>query len=203
MSAVSKHDDTWKKKHSETLKKKWEDPEYRRLHSGIYAPTYGKKGISLTGSDNGNAKSVVCLNTRKEYGCIKDAAIDTGASQTGIGECCHGRSKTAGIGLDGSKLLWVFKSDFETMTNKEIEDRLAKSNKRHGRLIVNVTNNELFTNATLAAEKYNVKNPCSINTSCRERKYKVKKCIWVYYEDYLKENNLTDEEARKSLFFVA
>lgn len=203
MSEISQHDDEWKANHSRIIKEKWKDPEYRKKCGVMKSPiAKGDKRPDLLGENNGNAKSVVCLNTRIEYGCMKDAAENTGANASTIGECCHGKAKTSGIDNNGMKLLWVFKEDFEKMSQDDIDKKIKDANKRHGRLVVNLTNKELFVNSSVAAEKYGVNNPCSINTVCREGKGKIKNCNWQYYEDYLKENNLTDEEVRKSLIFI-
>lgn len=72
--------------------------------------------------------------------------------------------------------------------------------------VVNVTNNELFSSLAEAAKSYEV-NYSNIAKAAKEYfKGKNRKCknyYWLLYKDYLQLNNLTDEEARRSLFFVA
>ena len=46
------------------------------------------------GSNNGNAKKVLCVETGQMFGCIKDAKQWLGKGD--IGACCKGRCKTAG-----------------------------------------------------------------------------------------------------------
>lgn len=67
---------------------------------------------------------------------------------------------------------------------------------------------ELFSSATSASKDKGC-NHSKLCMCCRgERKScgtnnNGDKLHWMYYTDYLQQNNLTDEEARKSLFFVA
>lgn len=69
------------------------------------------------------------------------------------------------------------------------------------RFVLNLTDSKLYSSQTKAAPYYNIKHSHNIGDACRHET-KIGKCYWMFYTDYLKENSLTDDEARKSLFFV-
>lgn len=71
--------------------------------------------------------------------------------------------------------------------------------------IVNVSKNELFSSIANAANTYNIDSSYLRKVavaSITNAKRSAAKCKWLLYDDYLKLNNLTDEEARRSLFFI-
>lgn len=74
-------DDEFREKMSSIIKKMWENPEYID---------------KISGSNNYNARSVVCVETGKVYGCIKDAFKDTGINNFNISAVCSGRRNVAG-----------------------------------------------------------------------------------------------------------
>lgn len=75
------------------------------------------------------------------------------------------------------------------------------------KIVVCLTTNNVYYSAK-EASKHTNGNYSKICMCCRgERKSSGKlddgtPLRWQYYNDYLKENNLTDEEARRSLFFI-
>ena len=72
--------------------------------------------------------------------------------------------------------------------------------------IVNISNNELFSSIKNAADFYDIDSSYLRKVavaSITNKKRSAAKCKWLLYDDYLKLNNLTDGEARKSLFFIA
>lgn len=199
------HSEEWKKEHGRKMKALWQDPEYRRLHTKENSPMYGRnrKEYGMSGETNPNAKKVICLNTGKAYGCIKDAAIDTGASQTDIGECCHFRRKSSGM-LNKEKLCWRFDEDYKKLSESDIRKIIFDANlpSKKPQKIINLTQKTLFSSAKNAAQYYEIKNPCTINTAARTGS-KIKKCTWKYYNDFLKENKLTEDEALGMFTFIA
>jgi hypothetical protein len=73
--------------------------------------------------------------------------------------------------------------------------------------VICLNTNEVFVSAT-AASKYKNANHSKLCMCCRNERKSCGKdedgnpLHWKFYYDFLKENNLTDEEARKSLFFI-
>ena len=63
---------------------------------------------------------VVCLETKKAYKNILSATADTGADRNVIVDCCNKIAKTAG------GLHWVYLSEYNNMTDKEIQDILKE-----------------------------------------------------------------------------
>lgn len=72
---------------------------------GADNPMYGKhlseehkKMISERnrGENNWRARSVICLETQKVYGSLREAFRDTGIKHSSISSACMGKSKTAG-----------------------------------------------------------------------------------------------------------
>lgn len=159
---------------------------------------------NATGGSNGNAKPVICLNTKEFFECIKDAAKKYGISYHSIGDCCNKRTKSSGKDHNGNKLVWVFKSEYVNMTEKDIDDMFYRANHTlvTNDMVVNIETKELFQTKNLARKKYNIHNSNKIRIVCENKKGTCAGFHWRFYKDYLEENNLTDEEARKSLFFI-
>ena len=64
------------------------------------------------GSNNPNARKVICITTQKIYDCIKDATIEYNLDRHYITRCCTGKQRTAGKLLDGTKLEWMYYDDY-------------------------------------------------------------------------------------------
>lgn len=85
----------------------------------------------------------------------------------------------------------------------------GKHGKEHGgsKKVVCLNTNEVFMSAMEASKskKANYSKLCMV---CRGERKTCGKDLngqplhWKYYEDYIEENNLTDDEARESLFFI-
>lgn len=187
---------------SERFKKYWEDPEFRAAHSGENASNYGKRHKLGFRGESPFAKKVVCLNTGKHYECIMDASEEINRCGSGISDNCSGKTNSAGIDKNGQRLVWAYKDDYDLMTQEEINAKIKIANKRVGRKVINLDTKEYFANAVAASEKYNIKSSSSIYGACKGRYKQCGGYHWQYYDDYLKENNLTDEEAHMSLFFI-
>ena len=63
-----------------------------------------------TGSENSNAKTVVCVTTGECFKTINDGAEKYGISPTGISACLHGKRAHAGKTKDNIPLEWKFKA---------------------------------------------------------------------------------------------
>lgn len=114
-----KHDEEWKKQHSDWLKERWAtDEEYRQFwhdkmagennyffgkhYCGEANPMYGKHlseetKRKISEAKKGRAshvKKVMCVETNIIYDSIKDAADAVNGTQSGISGVVHGRKQT-------------------------------------------------------------------------------------------------------------
>lgn len=96
--------------------------------SGENNPWYGKhlpeeirRKISETrklkqigiGEMNGNAKKIICVNTKEVFNCIKDASIKYKINQSNISHVFCGRCKSAGRHpITNEKLQWQYYSEY-------------------------------------------------------------------------------------------
>jgi hypothetical protein len=82
---------------------------------------YGKK---FYGSNNGNAKAVICTTTGERFETINDAVEWVGMKiQSGISMCCHGKQKHAGKHpVTGEKLSWIFYENFSNTKENDINE---------------------------------------------------------------------------------
>lgn len=196
------------------LKNKWLDEEYREKHSGINSPCYGRTGelhpmYGKYGVENPNSKKVICLNTLEIFESATDASKIKNVNHSKLCMCCRGERTSCGKNENGEFLTWMFYEDYLSIDNTEINLRILKANdekfkhQNSYKFIVNIENNQLYSSAVNAAKANNLKSNARIGQSCKDRNQTAYKQHWMYYEDYLKENNITDKEARKRLFFVA
>lgn len=81
-------------KHSEEVKQKISEALRGENH-----PMYGKKSA--------NAKSVICLTTKKIFLTVTEGADYYNINYTNIGQCCKGKRKSAGK-YNGQKLVWRY-----------------------------------------------------------------------------------------------
>lgn len=199
------HTQEWRKNHSKKLKALWSDDEYRRNHSGVNHPCYGQKRDPRYGSDNPNAKQIVCLNSLKVYGSIKDAHLDTGCSVGTIRKCYNHKSLSCPQTDDhGRRYVWRIYDEYLSMTKDDIDNAIADGNKRKSvfrKPVINLEDSRVFECANDAAKFYNITSSSNINSACRD-------CVrsggyyWKYLDDYLKENNADLEKAKSLLIFM-
>lgn len=57
-------------------------------------------------------KSVVCLNTKKVYIAMKDAAKEYNLSSGGLTDCCKGRYKSCGMSDNNEPLHWMYLDEY-------------------------------------------------------------------------------------------
>ena len=196
------------------LKEKWQNEEYRKLHSGENAPSYGRTGdkhpmYGKHGSEIANSKQVICLNTKEIFESAMDAAKSKKVNHSKLCMCCRGERYLCGKNENGEYYSWMFYDDYLNSSEEDIILRIRKANdmsfKRPNNInaIVNIENHQLYSSAKIAAQVNNLKSFARINQACNDTSQTAYKHHWMYYKDYLKLNNLTDKEAYRSLFFVA
>lgn len=91
------HTEEWCQEHSDYMKEKWKDAEYRKFWhdkmSGENNYFYGKR---FSGDENGHAKAVRCVELNKIYTTVKEASKCSGTSRQNISHVLNGRQETAG-----------------------------------------------------------------------------------------------------------
>lgn len=88
------------KHHTEETRQKFSDQRkgeksiwYGKHHT---EETKRKMSDAQSGDNNGNAKKIICIETNKIFGCIREASNYYNISYSGISKCCNNKSKTAG-----------------------------------------------------------------------------------------------------------
>ena len=91
------HTEEWCQEHSDYMKEKWKDAEYRNFWhnrmSGENNYFYGKR---FSGDKNGHAKAVRCVELNKIYTTVQEASKCSGTSRQNISHVLNGRQETAG-----------------------------------------------------------------------------------------------------------
>lgn len=90
------------KHHSEETKRKISE---NHAFKGKERPEISEK---MSGKNNQNAKTVICITTNKIFNTAIEATKYYGINQTGVVDCCKGRQKSAGKLPDGTKLVWEY-----------------------------------------------------------------------------------------------
>lgn len=137
-------------------------------------------------------KSVVCVTTGEQFMTAMDASRRYNVADNGIRFCCQGRMDTSGKLDDGTPLRWVFWEDYIKMTEEEIE-AIKNSTKSRIKKVVCLNNLMVFNSSTIAGEWCGVTKNVIRRSATKERasggKHPVtgEKLHWLYYEDYIKE----------------
>ena len=150
-------------------------------------------------------KPVVCLNTGEVFDNLQEAGSAYHIDANGISFCCRGlrNRHTAGKLEDGTKLTWLFKEDYDSKTEDEIEDIIKKyALKPIGKKkVVCLNTREVFDSIKDAKKQY--PDARSISDCCRHIAKSSgilpnsnKKLKWRYYDEYI---TLSEDEIKDIL----
>lgn len=139
---------------------------------------------------NSAYKGIILLNTLEEFDSILDACIRTKIDREKISRCLAKKSPSGGT-LDGIRLVWCYKSEYETMDKSTIDTLLYNADKR----IMLVNTGEIFEDIVRASKETGI-SESSIRRGLKgrvSRKYKAdgKRVIWINLAEY---NKMTQEE---------
>ena len=141
-------------------------------------------------------KAVVCITTGEEFMTATDASIKYNISDSGIRFCCQHKIDTSGQLNDGTRLRWVYWSDYIKMTKEEIE-ALKHSTKSREKRVVCLNTHVVFNNATIAGKWCGVAKNTIRKSALNERVYGGRhpktgeQLKWIYYEDYIKQYDVS------------
>lgn len=172
-----------------------------------------KRKLSLSqpkffGKENKNHVSVICLNDLTVFDSIADANEWLGFKRNCslISNVLNGTSDSLTIGkhpITKERCVWAYYDKNKTYhITKPPKKNIAQSKK-----VICLETKEVFDSSASAAKHLKL-NRSSIGECCRGQRDKCGMKIFKngyhfkFYQNYLKENNLTEEEAHKSLFFV-
>lgn len=143
------------------------------------------------------SNKVVCLNTGEVFDKIKDAEDKYGIKN--IGACCRKIINAAGK-INGEYLIWVYYDEYLDMTQEQIREKIKVSsrirtgeNNANSKKVILLNTFEVFECMKDAANKFNLScgnltKACSdIRFSCGKDPVTKEKLKWMYYNDYLKQ----------------
>lgn len=188
---------------------------YNFLSGGQYMSDKDKEKISEAhkgknkGKSNHNSVPIICLNDLTIFNSIADANEWLGYNRKYrfLTTILHSNNEIKIMGthpVTGERCAWDFydpNKTYEIINNPQIPPH-TNSN-----MVICIETKEVFNNVVGASKHFGLSRQL-IGQCCTG---KLKKCgmsiypegyHFKYYEDYLKENNVTNEEARDSLFFV-
>lgn len=125
------------------------------------------------------SKAVIKLETKEVFSSIEEACSKTGISSKTIRYSCTGKCIT-----NSKNGHWMFKSDYDRATPKEIEERLKISRKgkvHNTRKVKCIETGEIFKSITEANENIGgCKNNSMISKCCRNSNITYKGYHWEY-----------------------
>lgn len=99
-----------------------------RYYNSIGEIEYNEETIELKRKENAangihkyHLKEVVCLNNGKIYETYADAAKDSKCHRISISKCCNHINHYT-IDKNGNKIFWLFKEEFNKLSEKEIHN---------------------------------------------------------------------------------
>ena len=78
-----------------------------KKHSKLHNQKVKENHADFSGKKNPNAKSIICINTKRIFFTIKDACKFYKCDEGGVRACCKGKKQTSGK-FNGEKLKWKY-----------------------------------------------------------------------------------------------
>lgn len=141
-------------------------------------------------------KPVVCVTTGEQFMTAMDASRKYNISDGGIRLCCQGKLNTSGRLKDGTSLRWVYWEEYIKMSEDEI-DAIKNSTKSRIKKVVCLDTKVVFNSATIAGKWCGVSKNVIRRSATNQRASGGKhpktgeKLHWIYYEDYVKEFDIS------------
>lgn len=151
---------------------------------------------AISGTNNYNAKQVICLNTYEIFETMTEASGKYNIGVGSITNCCKGKTKSAGEMDYNTNLVWAYMDDFIKMSLLDIENKISTANSndlyRKEKRVVCLNTKKIFNNLAEPTELYNLKSKICISDCCRGKQKSAgilgngEKLTWMYENDYLK-----------------
>lgn len=182
--------------------------KYDSFYNG-YNKTIG--GYAFSGESNPNAKQIICLNTKQIFNTCLEAKEWCGTHPSGYLNSTKRNKHCGNHPVTGEKLAWMYLDEYEKSTEDEINNKLNRAlNGRKGeasssaRKVVCLNSKLVFNTMNEAKEYYKLTGVSGICSCCKNGKScygeDVKtheKLYWMYYEEYVKLDNIDDELQRR------
>lgn len=111
---------------------------------------------------HGNYKQIICLETRKIYPSASKAEKDSNCVTSLITDCCNNKF------VETNGFHWMYYEDYKNLTEKEIQDKLSKHNRKYYNYKC-IETGKIYRTVREASLDLNV-TPRQITASCRGEK---------------------------------
>jgi hypothetical protein len=151
---------------------------------------YGKRGIKspFYGENNPIARKIICVETGIIFNSIADASRKYNVTISNIVRVCKGK----GDGSSSGGYRWMYYEDY--LNSEHINEKY-----KNGKSVICLNNHKIYTKISEAYNETGIAIQ-SIISCCKGRiksagrdKVLNNKLVWMYYEDYLKLHNETEE----------
>lgn len=162
------HNEGTKEKLSKIGKILWKDEEHREKM--MQRPIY-------SGNKAPRAIKVICINDKKVFGCMVEAAEYYGITKSQVSECCLENTAYTGLEETGVKLQFAYYEEGKQYVLKDI----THINER--KKVICISTNEIFDSISEAGEKTGAPK-ASISHVCRGNRKRAGGLEWMFLEDY-------------------
>lgn len=170
---------------------------YLRLGTQIGLCDYNPNKITYSKG----SRKVICLNNKTFYSSISEASKITGINPSLISGCCKNKYITGGTDKEGNYLIWMYKEDYQNLINDKIEidsyiiQRLNKRWTTLSKQVICLNTLDIFDISS--ASKWCSVSKTSLSACCRGETRTSgmhpktgERLQWMYYNEYLKLNNI-------------
>lgn len=165
--------------------------------SGKDSPTYGRKvpKEELERRIKSQYVEVVQLTKNGEFikywNGIKNAGMECGVNISLITQCCKGNKKIIG------GYIWMYRKEYDSLSKEELIEKINKINIHSACIkVVQLGIEDGYINvwnSAHEAERSGKYSACCITSCCKGKIKTHKGYKWMYYDEYLKQNNFIDK----------
>lgn len=156
-------------------------------------------------------KEVICLNNLNVFDTPIIASKWCGETSEKIKKCCRDEANNAGHDPDTNELLtWMYLENYENASEEYIKNKLyikeyTYTNPDRMRSLICLNDLSIFKSMKEAGSWCGLRNPSGIGEHLHGKRKTAgkhpitgEKLKWMYYEDYLKLNNINNSEEKVS-----